>query len=58
MKTQTLLSIVIPAYNESAGIKEFHKNILLPNVPANIGDSFEFIYVDEGSTDDIYSLFS
>lgn len=47
-----MLSFVIPAYNESAGIETFHKKILLPNIEKLSVDSYEIIYVNDGSKDD------
>lgn len=56
-----VLSIVVPAYNESAGIQTFHETLLLPALAAvterlaerSMGaDPYEIIYVNDGSTDD------
>lgn len=46
-----LLSIVIPAYNESEGIDEFHNKLLIPGIKA-AKINFEIIYVNDGSRDD------
>lgn len=46
-----LLSLVIPAYNESAGIADFHSNIFLPTIQ-KLGIPFEILYVNDGSKDD------
>ena len=55
-----VLSIVVPAYNESAGIQTFHETLLLPALAAvterlterSMGaDTYEIIYVNDGSTD-------
>lgn len=55
-----VLSIVVPAYNESAGIQTFHETLLLPALAAvterlaerSMGaDPYEIIYVNDGSTD-------
>lgn len=43
------LSIVVPAYNEQAGIKEFHQ--LLSHELKSVGEVYEIIYVDDGSHD-------
>src|SRR5258708_20009985 len=48
---KTLLSVVVPLYNEAGGLKSFHK-ILLREVKAAAGDSYEIIYCDDGSSDD------
>lgn len=45
------LSLVIPAYNESAGIELFHASHLLP-VLKKLKLNYEVIYVNDGSTDD------
>lgn len=43
------LSVVIPAYNESEGLREFHRRLgaVLDDVPGN----HEIVYVNDGSTD-------
>ena len=46
-----MLSFVIPAYNESEGIEEFHNKLLLPNVKI-LNEPYEIIYVNDGSKDD------
>ncbi|MEV8336957.1 glycosyltransferase family 2 protein [Leucobacter sp. NPDC077196] len=45
-----LLSIVVPVYNEAAGVNDFHYGHLLPAL-IELGETFEVIYVDDGSTD-------
>ncbi len=45
-----LLSVVVPAFNESPVLEEFHKRIT--EVMSATGISYEIIYVDDGSTDD------
>lgn len=47
-----LISIVIPAYNESAGINTFHTDILMLAVKKHLADNYEVIYVNDGSSDD------
>ncbi len=45
----TLISLVVPAYNEEEVLEEFHRE-----VSAEIGrssDDFEFVFVDDGSRD-------
>lgn len=46
-----LLSIVVPVYNEAAGLQGFHKK-LIEIAKNNTDSSFEIIYCDDGSTDD------
>lgn len=46
-----MLSVVIPVYNESAGIEKFHKKLLIPGV-TSASQSYEIIYVNDGSRDD------
>lgn len=45
-----LISVVVPIYNESQGLKAFHTN-LLKAVATSKSKKFEIIYVDDGSTD-------
>ncbi len=47
-----LLSIVIPAYNESEVIEQFHAELLMPSVKRFLKNSYEIIYVNDGSSDD------
>ncbi len=46
-----LLSVVVPVYNEAAGLKDFHESLVnvLQKTPK---DNYEIIYCDDGSTDD------
>jgi polyisoprenyl-phosphate glycosyltransferase len=54
MSDNTLISFVIPAYNEALGLAEFHAS--LTHV-ASLGDyDYEIIYCDDGSTDDTPKL--
>jgi len=46
-----LLSVVAPAYNEGAGILNFHKS-LTEVLDKSIAGPYEIIYVDDGSLDD------
>ncbi len=46
-----LLSVVVPVYNEGAGIAGFHASLLDSIKPAHI-NNFEIVYVNDGSTDD------
>lgn len=45
-----LISVVIPVYNEVAGIQSFLKNELVPALE-NLKENIEIIIVDDGSTD-------
>jgi polyisoprenyl-phosphate glycosyltransferase len=45
-----LLSVVVPLYNEGAGLASFHTSLWAGIEAANIED-YEVIYVDDGSTD-------
>ncbi|MDB5161492.1 MAG: glycosyl transferase, partial [Candidatus Saccharibacteria bacterium] len=45
------LSVVVPVHNESAGLERFHQS-LLDVLPGASKDSYEIIYVEDGSTDD------
>lgn len=47
-----LLSVVVPAYNESDGIEEFHNTLLVPALTKlKSTDTYEIIYVNDGSRD-------
>jgi len=50
-----LLSVVIPAYNEAAGIEHFHNKLLLPAVK-KAAKKYEIIYVNDGSKDDTLAI--
>ena len=58
MKSGILLSVVIPAYNEAEGIATFHKKLLLPNITKITKNSYEIIYVNDGSKDETLSIIS
>ena len=49
-----LISVVVPVYNESAGIRAFHERTskALASLP---GASYELIYIDDGSADDSWA---
>lgn len=51
---QPVLSVVVPVYNEAAGITRFHESLL--DVLANLSLKHEILYVDDGSTDGTTSL--
>lgn len=50
----TLISVVVPAYNEEAVIKEFHRRLIA--VVDSQPFSVEIVYIDDGSTDDTCAL--
>ena len=43
------VSVVIPAYNEEGNVQQLHEGLL--RELAILGESFEIIYIDDGSTD-------
>ena len=43
------ISIVIPLYNEEENIRELHSS--LKPVMDSVGDEYEIIFIDDGSTD-------
>ena len=45
-----LLSVIVPVYNESAVLAEFHRRIT--EVMEATGSAYELLYIDDGSTDD------
>lgn len=45
----TSLSVVVPCFNEAEIIREAHRR--LAETLANVGESVEFVYVDDGSAD-------
>jgi dolichol-phosphate mannosyltransferase len=49
-----VLSVVVPVYNEGAGIAGFHASLLGSIERADI-NNFEIIYVNDGSTDDSWA---
>jgi glycosyltransferase involved in cell wall biosynthesis len=51
MSRQKHLSIIVPFFNEGAGVEAFHK-ALLPVLAGILGYRVEIICVDDGSTDD------
>ena len=44
------LSVVVPAFNETEVLPEFHRRIT--EVMRATGADYEILYVDDGSTDD------
>src|SRR2546429_3709486 len=49
MPRRKLISIIIPVYNESAGLPAFHK--ALTKVTDRLPYNFEIIFIDDGSRD-------
>lgn len=45
-----LLSIVVPMYNEAAGVNQFHSKLLKPSL-VDTSIPYEIIYVNDGSND-------
>jgi dolichol-phosphate mannosyltransferase len=52
---ESLLSVVVPVYNEADGLAAFHKALLVA-VQRAASDSYEVIYVDDGSSDNTAEL--
>ncbi len=53
MIDKPLISVVVPMHNEETNIRIFHET--LSNAVRDCGASFEFIFVDDGSTDATFS---
>lgn len=49
-----MFSVVIPLYNEEKSLEELYKRITLTLQP--LSDSFEIIFVDDGSTDNSFAV--
>ncbi|MDQ1284108.1 MAG: hypothetical protein QG620_456 [Patescibacteria group bacterium] len=49
MDSETKLSVVVPLYNEEGNVRELHKRIL--EACQKLGESFEIIFIDDGSKD-------
>jgi glycosyltransferase involved in cell wall biosynthesis len=47
--SKTLISVVVPVFNEVGGLGHFHASLLTELIP--LGHEFEIIYCDDGSTD-------
>lgn len=58
MKLNEKVSFVIPMYNESAGAKMFHNDILYPALKKFVGKNYEIIYVNDGSKDSTLEILS
>ncbi len=48
--SKTLLSVVVPVYNEAAGLSDFHKTLIKEVQKAS--PNYEVIYCDDGSIDE------
>lgn len=55
-KQKSLLSIVLPVYNESEGINLFHYDKLEPALNELVEETYEIIYVNDGSRDNTLTL--
>jgi glycosyltransferase involved in cell wall biosynthesis len=53
-KSKSLLSIIVPIYNESDGLNEFHASLV--RVLNKINIPHEILYCDDGSKDDTVSI--
>lgn len=49
-----LISIIVPIYNEEGNLPVFYER--LKNVTDKSGHTFEFIFVDDGSSDNSFSI--
>ena len=49
-----MISIVVPTYNEAEGIAEFNRR--LAQVRARLSETSEVVYVNDGSSDNTYTL--
>ena len=49
LRREVAVSVVVPVYNEEASLRELHRRLRMVLEP--LGQSFEVIYVDDGSTD-------
>lgn len=54
MTKTSLISIIIPCHNEAESVQALHAALMVAT--RNDPNSFEFIYVDDGSTDDTVAL--
>jgi polyisoprenyl-phosphate glycosyltransferase len=52
-RTMPRLCVIVPAYNESTGIEEFHRRL---SAVMNSLDTWQVIYVNDGSTDDTLAI--
>jgi len=47
------ISVVVPVYNEAANVEELHERLC-----AVLGDDAEFVFVDDGSADETFTILS
>jgi polyisoprenyl-phosphate glycosyltransferase len=52
--TRDLISIIVPVYNEAAGIAEFNRRLSV--VRAKLAERSEVIYVNDGSCDNTFAI--
>jgi len=53
-RSRIMISVVIPLYNEEKSLEELYNRAILSL--QSLSDSFEFIFVDDGSTDNSFSV--
>ncbi|HUD06374.1 MAG TPA: glycosyltransferase family 2 protein [Candidatus Saccharimonadales bacterium] len=53
--SDTVLSVVVPVFNESTGLEQFHKSLVV-SLQKSVSNSYEIIYCDDGSTDETPGL--
>lgn len=53
-KTPVMLSVVVPLYNEEESLEELHRRLTSALTP--LSQSFELIFVDDGSTDNSFAV--
>ncbi|MFE0474847.1 glycosyltransferase family 2 protein [Streptomyces sp. NPDC058947] len=51
-----LISLVVPCYNEQAVLRHFHRRVSDHVTAAPVVDSYEFLFVDDGSSDDTLAV--
>lgn len=54
---KSLISLVIPVYNEEEGVEQFHNSLLMPEIVKLQGEyDFAVIYINDGSRDNSLSI--
>lgn len=56
MESRDSLAVVVPAYNEGAGLREFHARLVAVFDGALSGMECRVIYIDDGSRDDTWQV--